>query len=44
MTIVESGFDNLPPGERESVLRGNTEGWNIQAENLREYAEASADA
>ena len=44
VTIVESGFDSLPPGERDSALRGNTEGWNIQADNLREYAEARAEA
>ena len=44
VTIVESGFDGLPSGEREHALRGNTEGWNIQTENLREYAEARAEA
>jgi len=44
VTIVESGFDGLPPGEREHALRGNTEGWNIQADNLRDYAEARTKA
>lgn len=44
VTIVESGFEGLPLEERESVLRGNTEGWEIQTENLRKYAEARADA
>lgn len=44
VTIVESGFERLPPGERENALRGNTEGWNIQSDNLREYAEARAEA
>jgi len=44
VTIVESGFGGLPFEERESALRGNTEGWTIQTENLREYAEARAEA
>ena len=44
VTITESGFERLPAEKRESVLRGNTEGWSIQAENLREYAQARAEA
>lgn len=39
LEIVESGFDGLPEGLRESALRSNTEGWNIQAENVRNHAE-----
>ena len=38
--IVESGFDALPKGMRESALRSNNEGWDIQTENLRRHAEA----
>ena len=44
VTIIESGFDKLPEERRESVLRGNTKGWDAQADNLREYAEARAEA
>ena len=44
VTIIESGFDKLPEARRESVVRGNTEGWTLQIENLREYAEARAEA
>ena len=44
VTITESGFDRFPEARRESALRGNTEGWDIQTENLRAYAEARAEA
>ena len=44
VTITESGFDKLPEARRESALRSNTEGWTIQTENLREYAQARAEA
>ncbi len=40
LQIVESGFDALPEKLRESALRSNTEGWNIQIGNLTRYAEA----
>jgi len=43
LTIIESGFDKLPEARRETVLRENNEGWNIQTENLRNYAEARAE-
>lgn len=34
LTITESGFDALPDHRRREVLRDNTEGWNIQADNI----------
>ncbi|MGI8932196.1 MAG: SRPBCC family protein [Sphingomicrobium sp.] len=37
--IVESGFDSLPESLRESALRSNTEGWDIQIDNLQHHAE-----
>ncbi len=37
LTITESGFDALPDHRRLEVLRGNTEGWNIQADNIAAY-------
>ena len=39
LQIVESGFDALPEPLRTSALRSNTQGWNIQAENVRRHAE-----
>lgn len=40
LTITESGFEALPDPRRLEVLRGNTEGWNIQAQNIADYVEA----
>lgn len=34
LTITESGFEALPNHRRIEVLRDNTEGWNIQADNI----------
>lgn len=39
LQIVESGFDALPEPLRASALRSNTEGWDIQTENVRRHAE-----
>jgi len=39
LQIVESGFDALPEPLRASALRSNTEGWNIQIDNVRRHAE-----
>ncbi|HMI40364.1 MAG TPA: SRPBCC family protein [Sphingomicrobium sp.] len=44
VTITETGFDKLPEARREIALRSNTQGWAAQANNLREYAEARAEA
>ena len=44
LQIVESGFDALPEPLRTSALRSNTQGWDIQTENVRKYAEARAAA
>lgn len=40
LTITESGFSSIPNPRRLEVLRGNTEGWNIQAQNLSTYVNA----
>ncbi|WP_428408048.1 SRPBCC family protein [Hyphococcus sp.] len=37
LTITESGFEALPDPRRLEVLRGNKEGWNIQAQNIADY-------
>ena len=34
LTITESGFEAIPEPRRHEVLRGNTEGWDIQANNI----------
>ena len=39
LEIVESGFDALPEPLRTSALRSNTQGWDIQSENVRRHAE-----
>ena len=44
VTITETGFDKVPEARRESALRDNTGGWDEQADTLREYAEARAEA
>lgn len=42
LTITESGFEALSDARRLEVLRGNTEGWNIQAANIATHVTASA--
>jgi uncharacterized protein YndB with AHSA1/START domain len=37
LTIVESGFDRLPPGRRESAFRSNDGGWTQQAQNIERH-------
>ena len=39
LTITESGFDHFPVRKRLDILRSNTEGWDIQADNIAEYLE-----
>lgn len=40
LTIVESGFETLPEDRRMEALRGNEDGWEIQAGNIKAYVEA----
>lgn len=40
LTITESGFSALPHGRRIEVMRGNEEGWNIQANHIVQYLSA----
>jgi uncharacterized protein YndB with AHSA1/START domain len=37
LTMVESGFDNLPPEKYEEAYRGNSGGWDWQMDNVRRY-------
>lgn len=41
LIITETGFDALPDHRRIEAMRSNTEGWNIQAENLSSYVTVS---
>jgi uncharacterized protein YndB with AHSA1/START domain len=37
LTIVESGFDKIPPARRATVFRLNTSGWNEQIQNIEKH-------
>jgi len=37
LTIVESGFLSIPEPRRFEVYRENTEGWDIQSQNISDY-------
>lgn len=39
LTVVESGFDALPPARRTTALRDNDQGWGHQMANIRAYVE-----
>ena len=39
LTITESGFDAIPESRRSASFEANTEGWAIQADLVRRYAE-----
>ncbi|MBS0420641.1 MAG: SRPBCC family protein [Proteobacteria bacterium] len=41
LTVVESGFDQIPPERRLTAFRGNSEGWDIQVQNINKYVTAS---
>jgi uncharacterized protein YndB with AHSA1/START domain len=37
LTVVESGFDSIPPARRAEALRMNDAGWAEQLENIARY-------
>ena len=37
LTVVESGFDQLPPERRAEAFRGNSSGWAQQMENIKRH-------
>ena len=37
LTVIESGFDKLPPERRAEVFRGNEFGWIEQMKNIEAY-------
>jgi len=42
LTIVESGFDNIPVDRREAAYRGNEAGWDQQMQAIRRYVALAA--
>jgi uncharacterized protein YndB with AHSA1/START domain len=40
LTVVESGFDRLPPGRRDEAFRMNDKGWASQLENVERHVAA----
>jgi len=38
LTVVESGFDRVPPGRRLEAVRMNTGGWEAQLDNIQRHA------
>ena len=39
LTLVESGFDQIPAGRRAEAFRMNADGWSAQMENIRRHVE-----
>jgi uncharacterized protein YndB with AHSA1/START domain len=37
LTVVESGFDKVPPGRRMEAFRANGNGWTHQLDNIARY-------
>jgi uncharacterized protein YndB with AHSA1/START domain len=37
LTVVESGFDQIPPSRREEAFRMNSGGWTIQMSNIEKH-------
>lgn len=40
LTVVESGFDNVPPHRRLEAFRMNGRGWQVQMENIVRHVTA----
>lgn len=40
LTVVECGFDKVPPGRRLEAFRMNSRGWSIQMENIARHVVA----
>jgi uncharacterized protein YndB with AHSA1/START domain len=40
LTVVESGFDNVPPYRRLEAFRMNSRGWDGQIRNIVKYVSA----
>ena len=40
MTVVESGFENVPSDRRAEAFRMNSAGWGMQMQNIHAYLDA----
>ena len=40
LTVVESGFDKVPPERRMEAFRANSGGWEHQMQNIQRHADA----
>lgn len=40
LTVVESGFDKVPPHRRMEAFRMNDDGWVVQLGNIAKHARA----
>jgi uncharacterized protein YndB with AHSA1/START domain len=43
LTVVESGFDQIPASRRTEAFRMNSDGWAIQMENIRRHVVPEGD-
>lgn len=43
LTVVESGFDNIPVARRAEAIRMNTGGWEGQMDNIQKYVTTHQD-
>lgn len=41
LSVVESGFESLPPSRRDVALKMNDEGWSAQMKNIDRYVASS---
>jgi hypothetical protein len=41
LTVVESGFDNIPPQRRLGAFRMNSDGWEEQMKRIEHHVAAS---
>jgi uncharacterized protein YndB with AHSA1/START domain len=42
LTVVESGFDNIPVDRREAARHENVKAWNMQMDSIRQYVSMAA--
>ena len=40
LTVIETGFDNVPPERRLEAFRMNSRGWEAQMNNIQRHVEA----
>jgi uncharacterized protein YndB with AHSA1/START domain len=41
LTVIESGFDNVPPSRRLEAFRMNSQGWDEQMKNIEKHVAKS---